>query len=84
MRKPWRRRLRQHWYVFVFQGDNADSGRTCMASTYTGYLTRGITLPRIAENKEHAGVDSGAVLLSVSYLGHMTRDSFSGDQKESD
>jgi hypothetical protein len=65
---------KKHWYCFAFVGGQAEFGRECRACTYTGYQDKLITMPRIKENKRYAGVKDDAVLLSVSYLGYMTKE----------
>lgn len=60
-----------HYYCFTFV-DNLDEGDFTYATTYKGYLDQVITLPRIANAREEAGVTSVAVMLSCAYLGYMT------------
>ena len=46
-----------------------------------GYPDAGhITLFRIREARKASGIQEDGVLLSVSYLGHMTRDQMTGDE----
>jgi len=68
------RLVRQHWYCFSYT-DIAGS-ISIFASTYTGYIRKGITMQRINENKKNANVRGEAVLVSCSYLGYMTREEF--------
>jgi hypothetical protein len=65
---------RKHWYCFAFVGNSVEDGKECRSCTYTGYLDKLITMPRIKENEQYAGMKDGAVLLSVSYLGYMTKE----------
>ena len=69
---------KRHWYCFSFSGDSADGAGKCTANACTGYLAKGVTLPMIAKNKEYAKVSVDAVLVAVSYLGHMTPTKFKG------
>lgn len=62
-----------YWFCFSYV-DNA----RIYASTYTGYSDKSVTLKHIKENKTYAGVSDNAVLLSLSYLGYMTRMEFTG------
>jgi len=68
-----------HWFCFSYTGKEIETGDDVQASTYTGYSTKNITLPIIDENKKNAHVTDAAVLLSVSYLGYMTRAELLGD-----
>lgn len=65
-----------HWYCFSYIGKLLKDGSHCNACTYTGYEHKEVTLGMIKENKRNAGVADDAVLISVSYLGHMTREEF--------
>lgn len=67
-----------HWYCFSYAGESSESGRQCHACTYVGYQEKRVTKPMIEANKETAGVKEGAVLMAVSYLGHMTREEIVG------
>lgn len=60
--------MKQHWYAYSFLGQGGAYG-----SAYIGYEDNNITIPRIRAAKGFADVSPDAVLLSVSYLGHMTR-----------
>jgi len=71
--------LLMHWYSFTYMGASLDCGGTCNASTYTGYLDKKVTVPRIHENKANAGVVDGATLVAVCYLGYMTKAEFTTD-----
>lgn len=66
-----------HWYAFAFSGQNQE-GDQVNASTYMGYMTMGISIPRIVEAKQLAGVTIDSVLMSVCYLGHMTDEEMKG------
>lgn len=61
-----------YWYCFSYLGGALEDGKSCNASTYTGYENKKVTVARINENKKNAGVKNGATLISVSYLGRMT------------
>lgn len=64
---------RKHWFAFSYLGGSLESGRDSLGSSITGYRNRQINIDRVEENKSHAGVGPDAALLSVSYLGKMTR-----------
>lgn len=61
----------KHWFLFSFYGHTPTGS---VASACTGYRDKLITLGRIRENKAYVGFDENAVLLSVSYLGFMSRE----------
>jgi len=66
-----------HWYCITFSGKNSD-GMSCHACTYFGLKhDRGISRRFLNSQKTLAGVDDGAVLLSITKLGRMTKDQFS-------
>ena len=67
--------MKQHWYAYSFLGQ----GNT-YSSTYVGYEDNNITMPRIRAAKVFAGVSPDAVVLSVSYLGRMTRAQMEPDE----
>ena len=69
-----------HWFCFSYQGYALDNGEKCKASTYTGYPLKYVNMKMIQDNKEFAGVDKDAVLISCSYLGHMTKEDFLGEE----
>lgn len=70
---------RFHYYAFAFTSSD------CHASVYIGYPDKDrITMERLAEAKREARVGEGAVLMGVSYLGHMSQAELQGeDQQES-
>ena len=72
--------MKKHWYSFSYEGANEDGTGHCVANCYVGYYFKGITKPMIQENKKAAGVSQDAALLSVSYLGKMTREQFLGEE----
>jgi len=67
-----------HYYCFSYIGKDLNTGKDCQASTYTGYSEKEITIPMVNENKKNAGVTGDAVLLAVSYLGFMIRETMQG------
>lgn len=68
---------KQHYYAFSFEGRNPVTRAQAAASVYLGYPQRdAISLPRIREAKREAGMASDAVVVSVTYLGHMTEHQF--------
>ena len=73
-----KRGVMRHYYCFSYVGRSSEDGHQCQACTYVGYDERRITKSIIEENKIAAGVDEDAVLLAVSYLGHMTREEMLG------
>ena len=61
-----------HWYALSFTFQNgATMGNAC---TYTGYPEQLVTVPRIEQAKEAAGIRNpkSAVLIGLSYMGYMT------------
>jgi hypothetical protein len=60
----------KHWYSFTYTS-GAEAG-----STYTGYEGKGVTLKMIQDNKANAHMPVPSVLLSVCYLGYMTKEEF--------
>jgi hypothetical protein len=68
---------RKHWFSYCFQ--ESGGTRIVTASAYIGYPESAITKERIEVAKDGAGVSVNAVLLNVSYLGHMTRSQFLGE-----
>ncbi len=74
--------MKKHWFAFSYTGNNRDgSPGQAWASTYTGYEQRdsNVTMDMIHENKAYADVADDATLISVSYLGYMTREEFTGE-----
>ncbi len=69
---------KKHWYALSYRGKCLDSSHQADATTYTGYPDTNLTMDHIMEGKENAGVRGDAVLISVSYLGFMTRKEFVG------
>jgi len=59
-----------HWYNFSY-------AYSCgFGSAQTGYKYKYITNKAINENRIYAKVGEDSVLLSVSYLGYMTREQY--------
>lgn len=73
---------RKHWYCFSYIGECLETGKNANASTYTGYKSKGVTKAIIDENVSNAGLRKGAVLIAVSYLGHMERSEFLAETDE--
>lgn len=69
-----------HWFCFSYVGYALENGKDCKASWYAGYVKKNITNPMIMENKKSAGVTDAAVLISCSYLGHMPKAEFEGQE----
>lgn len=67
---------KHHWYAFSFQSSLATAIST--GSIYIGYEDQMVNLARIKSAKEAAKMPADSVLMSVSYLGHMTRDVMAG------
>jgi hypothetical protein len=60
-----------HYYAFCFMGTGM------WASTYIGYKIKDlITLSMIQDAKVAAKISQDSVLVSISYLGHMTHKDF--------
>ena len=70
--------IKKYWFCFSFIGNCLEGNGQVQASTQTGYLKDKITMGMIKDNKERAGVDSNAAVVSVSYLGYMTKEELKG------
>lgn len=71
--------IKGHWYCFTYIGtDLKTNTHGAYASAYSSYTKNFVTLRMINNNKQHAGLKNDAVLLSVSYLGYMTKEEFDG------
>jgi len=68
-----------HFYNFNFRGRCLSDGRESTATATGGWISKGVTLSRIASQKEYANMQPDSCLISVSYLGHMTAREFQGD-----
>lgn len=63
-----------HYYAFSFNfSDGISHGYAC---AYMGYPEQLVSVPRINEAKQAAGVPKGesAVLVGLSYMGYMTKE----------
>ncbi len=70
---------RLHWYSLAFL-DSMPNRAPRHANTYMGWPEQLVNKPRIHEAMRLAGVSQLAVLLSCSYLGHMTLSEMCGDE----
>lgn len=67
-----------HWYCFSFFGRMTSCGQTGYSSAYKGFGSKDkITLLDIESVKTVAQTSKGSTLLSVSYLGCMTKEELS-------
>lgn len=67
--------MKKHWYSFTYLGNSPDTNCRMYATAVCGYEKKDfITLLEINRNKYESGLDDKAVLLSVSYLGKMTKE----------
>lgn len=65
--------MNKHWWSFVFS--QTTNGTITTASVYMGWEQgQYVNIPRINSAKDSAGVSQEAVMLSCSYLGHMTKE----------
>ena len=65
--------MKKHWWSFVFS--QTTNGTTTTVSVYLGWdQGEYVNIPRINSDKDSAGVSLEDVMLSCSYLGHMTKD----------
>jgi hypothetical protein len=64
-----------HWFAWAFASGNVQ------ASVYIGYGDKNLTRDKIFAAKDGAGVPSTAMLMAVSYLGHMTKEVFEGEAR---
>jgi len=69
-----------HYYNFSFVEQG--SGGPTYSSTVIGYRTKFVDSPRMKEAKRYVGMSGGAVLLGVSYLGHLTYNQMGGSIHE--
>ena len=72
-----------HWYCFSYIGGHANGHTgTVSGSTYSGFTFKKITLKIIKDNKANANMNDDAVVVSISYLGLMTREEFTEGNDE--
>ena len=65
--------MKKHWWCFVFT--ETISGVVKTNSVYLGWeCGQYVNIPRINSAKDAAVVGQEAVMLSCSYLGHMTQE----------
>ena len=67
--------MKKHFYIFTFQSPLGGGGFSFMESTGC-FEQRHITLSGIKSAKAGANVSPEAVIINISYLGHMTKDEF--------
>ena len=74
--------MKKHWWSFVFS--QTTNGIRTTASVYMGWEQgEYVNIPRINSARDAAGVSQEAVMLSCSYLGHMTKQMMLvGDENE--
>lgn len=70
--------MKVHWYCFSFKGTCLKTNSDCSSSICVSREEKKITMANIREGKKYAGVKDSAVLISASYLGHMTTEEFEG------
>ncbi len=77
---------KRHWYAISFKGFLRDEiGMQADATAYIGFVDKRITMRRVADAKDAAGVDQDAALIAVSYLGRMPRSEFAnGDDSQAE
>lgn len=68
-----------HFYTFTFM-DSRQQGETTHATAFVGIPEPKVTPKVIAAARRTAEVSPTAVLLSVSYLGEMTREEWDAGQ----
>lgn len=69
--------MKLHHYAFSFTETQPNGERTAAVSM--GVPNPRVTAAAISKARAGAGMTSGAVLLSVSYLGHMTMEEFKNE-----
>jgi hypothetical protein len=71
-----------HYYNFTFINGGTIGGKsvTTYSSVRIGWPTEGVNEPRIAEAKQQLGLPADATPLAISYLGHMGKAVFMGDE----
>lgn len=67
-----------HFYAYSFI-DTELTGKTIHASVYVGHPDKIVTVPRINDAKQKAGVTLNAVLIGLAYMGRMTSATAKGD-----
>jgi len=68
-----------HWFCFSYIGNALECGGLGNGCVYSSYRSKNITLGMIKDNKGGAGLRDDATLISVSYLGYMTRKEFAAE-----
>jgi len=63
---------KQHYYSFAFS--YSEENQVTTTSIYVGYDHKYISIPKINDAKEGAGINKEAVMLSCCYLGKMTEE----------
>ena len=66
-----------HWYAISYLWSVPNRGKS-WGSRYIGISENKVTSSTIAENKRGTGVPEDALVMAVSYLGHMTEEEFDG------
>ena len=73
--------LKKKWHFYSFAFSHSDGKTYTAASAYIGLPNRKITMSRIRQAKEAAGVDGDAVMTSCCYLGKMTSEEMGKAEK---
>lgn len=71
-----------HFYALNYIGDSVQSGDSSIATTYSGYPDKLLTLSRIEEAKAHARVGPNSTLVAATYLGYMSKEEFTANSSE--
>jgi hypothetical protein len=65
-----------HWYIFALFGAASQGATGVATNTIKGFEGKNIGMSDIKYIKKVSNMEDSASLLSVSYLGHMTRSEF--------
>lgn len=60
-----------YWYCMSFRYETSSS--YIHASTYSGHRKKIVTVADIEKSREYVDIDPKAVVVSISYMGRMTR-----------
>ncbi len=71
-----------HWYCVSFQFTGRETGTVMNASTYTGASAKKVTIEMLSQAKERAGMDPRSIVISINYMGKMTKSQLTRNAEE--